>query len=174
VSSRPKLLRPSTGYTHSHKEIRDYFLIDKSVIASVDVSPWMGAALNHKESLDEQFMEPRIPVLAVAKYVRTFCLLLINDNIKPVLVFDGQGVPLKPDTNEKLPLLMMMPMMPILWNPKQLLLRPTMTMNNPSSSTTPDTGTTPDTNHDTTIDNSRRWWSHQHRDHDHRYHLLFF
>ena len=148
------------------------------MIASVDVSPWMGAALNHKESLGKQFIEPRIPVFAVTKYVQTFCLLLINDNIKSVLVFDGQRVPLKPDTNKKLLLLMlpMMPMMPILWNLKQLLLQPTITMSNPSSSTTPDTDATPDTTHDISINDSRRWWSHQHQHqhHNHRNHLLFF
>jgi len=101
VVDRPKLLRPSTRYTHSLKEIRDSFSKDKRVITGVDVSPWIVAVLNHKESLDEQFMEPRVPVLAVAKYVQTFCLLLINNNIQPILVFDGQRVPLKTDTNEK-------------------------------------------------------------------------
>ena len=39
--------------------------------------------------------------MTVAKYVRTFYLLLINNNIQPVLVFDGQRVPLKTDTNDK-------------------------------------------------------------------------
>ena len=100
VQDASKILYPTRALPHSLKQIRIVYPKDRIVLAGVDVSNWMVAALNHKDALEQQFMEPPIPVTAVAQYVRDFCMLLITNNIQPVLVFDRQRVPLKCDTNE--------------------------------------------------------------------------
>ena len=101
VKEASKILYPTRALPDSLKEIRGQYSNDQTVLGGVDASIWMVAVLNHKDALEQQFMEPQIPVTAVAQYIRDFCMLLIANNIQPVLVFDGQRVPLKRTTNEK-------------------------------------------------------------------------
>ena len=44
-------------------------------------------------------MQPPVPVVAVADYVRILCLFLKRKNFHPILVFDGARNPLKAETN---------------------------------------------------------------------------
>ena len=101
VVDGPKLLRPSTRRADSLRRIRWEGQSNKNPIVGVDVSILIVSAIRTKGALEELNMEPRVPVLTVAYYVRDYCLVLKRNGFDPILVFDGARNPLKKDTNEK-------------------------------------------------------------------------
>jgi len=106
VVDGPKMLRPAHQLTDTLKDIREtvnerFPKHGPHPIVGIDVSIFIVPAIRTKGALQELFMEPKVPVMSVAYYVRDFCLLLKKNNFQPILVFDGARNPLKKETNMK-------------------------------------------------------------------------
>ena len=92
---------PSKQFTDSLKDIQKEYCKKVTVIASINASILMVQALKHKVSIEELFMEPKLPVCSMALNLQAYYTLLQQNNIKPVLVFDRERSPLQLDITNK-------------------------------------------------------------------------
>ena len=108
VLNGTQMIRPrGEKFTHSLKRIRlakdiieAFPILGPHPAVGVDVSIFICQSLQHKASLQEMYLVPKVPVMTIQLHVLAFCKLLKQNNFVPILVFDGARCPLKQRTTD--------------------------------------------------------------------------